>query len=297
MPTQVQFRRGTNAQNQAFTGAVGEITVDTTLGTLHVHDGVTAGGNTLVRANGVIYGSTIYQNNVRVFKNTTATSAPSSPVAGDEWYDSGTDILYKYVYDGTNYQWVDQSQTLGYSTLSVSGNATVGGTLTAQNFILTGNLTPQSNITANIGSVGTWYSNVYAVRFNGISTQAQYADLAENYLADESYAPGTLVVFGGDKEITTSSVSHDPRVAGVISTDPAYLMNSGAEGSPLALTGRVPCMVQGPVEKGDRLVNVAAGVAGKLNKEQYEPGCIIGKSLNSIEDSSIKLIEIAVGRY
>ena len=86
-------------------------------------------------------------------------------------------------------------------------------------------------------------------------------------------------------------------MAGVISTDPAYLMNTGADGLPLALTGRVPCLVQGPVEKGDRLVNVAPGVAGKLEKEKYEPGCIIGKSLNTITDDSIKLIEIAVGRY
>jgi Major tropism determinant N-terminal domain len=297
MPTQVQFRRGTNAQNQAFTGAVGEITVDTTLGTLHVHDGVTAGGNTLVRANGVIYGSTIYQNNVRVFKNSTASSAPSSPVAGDEWYDSSSDILYKYVYDGTNYQWVDTSQTVNYQTLAVTGNATVGGYLTAQNFILTGNLTPQSNISSNIGSISTWYSNVYAVRFNGISVQAQYADLAENYVADEAYAPGTVVVFGGEKEITTSAISHDVRAAGVISTDPAYLMNDGVDGLPVALTGRVPCLVKGPVDKGDRLVNVAPGVAGRLEKEKYEPGCIIGKSLNAIEDDSVKLIEIAVGRY
>lgn len=296
MPTQVQFRRGTNAQNQAFTGAVGEITVDTSLGTIHVHDGITPGGNTLVRANGVVYGSTIYQNGVRVFKNSTATSAPSSPVAGDEWYDSSSDIVYKYLYDGTNYQWVDQSQTLAYSTLAVAGNATVGGTLTAQNFILTGNLTPTSNITANLGSTSTWYNQVYAVKFNGISAQAQYADLAEIYVADVEVTPGTVVVFGGEKEVTTSSISHDPRVAGVVSTDPAYLMNGSVEGAAVALTGRVPCLVQGPVEKGDRLVNVAPGVAGKLDPEKYEPGCIIGKSLNAIEDGSVKLIEIAVGR-
>ena len=309
MPTQVQFRRGTNTQNQAFTGAVGEISVDTTYGTLHVHDGLTPGGNMLINANsaqtisnktitgGNINVPAIYQNGIRVFKNTTTTSAPSSQVPGDEWYDSSADIVYKYLFDGTNYQWVDQSQTLAYSTLAVTGNATVGGTLTAQNFILTGNLVPQSNITANIGSSTIWYNQVYAVKFNGISSQAQYADLAENYTADEAYAPGTVVVFGGDEEVTVSSVSHDPRVAGVISTDPAYLMNSKADGLPLALTGRVPCLVQGPVAKGDRLVNVAPGVAGRLEKEKYEPGCIIGKSLNDIADSSIKLIEIAVGRY
>ncbi len=49
MPTQVQFRRGTTAQNEAFTGAVGEISVDTTLDTVRVHDGSTAGGIRLAR--------------------------------------------------------------------------------------------------------------------------------------------------------------------------------------------------------------------------------------------------------
>ena len=52
MPTVVQFRRGTTAQNNAFTGAAGELSVDTTLGTIRVHNGV-AGGNTLASIDAV----------------------------------------------------------------------------------------------------------------------------------------------------------------------------------------------------------------------------------------------------
>jgi hypothetical protein len=161
-----------------------------------------------------------------------------------------------------------------------------------------GNLTvktsmvPGSNAAINIGSSTAWFGTIY-----GKATQAQYADLAENYVADEAYVAGTVVVFGGKEEITVSGISHDTRVAGVISTDPAYLMNSAASGLPVALTGRAPCLVQGPVAKGDRLVNVAVGVAGRLDETKYKPGCIIGKSLADIATDTIQLVEIAVGRY
>jgi hypothetical protein len=143
-----------------------------------------------------------------------------------------------------------------------------------------------------LGSTTAWWNNVY-----GVSIQAKYADLAEHYTADDLYGPGTVVVFGGAKEITVSNISHDPRVAGVISTNPAYLMNAANAGLPVALTGRVPCQVQGPVAKGDRLVNIDTGVAGRLDPALHEYGCIVGKSLGEIADDSIQTIEIVVGRF
>jgi hypothetical protein len=169
---------------------------------------------------------------------------------------------------------------------------TFTGNLSAGNIVVRTSIVPISNVSVNIGSATQWFNTVY-----GRSIQAQYADLAENYLSDEEYAPGTVVIFGGDKEITVTPNSHDTRVAGVISSNPAYLMNSEIVGLPVALTGRVPCLVKGPVTKGDCLVNVAPGVAGRLEKEKFEPGCIIGKSLTTITSTDIELIEIAVGRY
>jgi hypothetical protein len=105
------------------------------------------------------------------------------------------------------------------------------------------------------------------------------------------------VVFGGKNEITVSDIDHDTRIAGVVSTNPAYLMNSAqVNGTPVALAGRVPCLVQGPVAKGDRLVNVASGVAGKFDPAKAELGCVVGKSLQDLEHDHVELIEIAVGR-
>mgnify|MGYP003342861468 FL=1 len=129
------------------------------------------------------------------------------------------------------------------------------------------------------------------------ATTAQYADLAEIYEADDNYEPGTVVIFGGDKEVTTTSVLADHRVAGVISTNPAYLMNKDANGVAVALRGKVPCKVEGAVKKGDVLVsNVKPGTATALAPESANPPawCIIGKSLENSTDTGIKVINIVV---
>jgi hypothetical protein len=107
-----------------------------------------------------------------------------------------------------------------------------------------------------------------------------------------------VVIFGGDKEITISTSSHDPSIAGVISTNPGFLMNESLEnGLDVALQGRVPCRVQGPVKKGDRLVSSdLPGVACRMDKALYEPGCIIGKALEDITDNRVMTIEVVVGR-
>lgn len=133
---------------------------------------------------------------------------------------------------------------------------------------------------------------------NATATSATYADLAEVFQADKDYEPGTVVVFGGDKEVTVTDVNHDTRVAGVVSTNPAYLMNNSAPGLPIALTGRVPCQVQGPVNRGQLLVTSSiSGVAQALNDSLYRPGCVIGKSLEQINNTEIKLIQVVVGRF
>ena len=180
------------------------------------------------------------------------------------------------------------------STSTTTGALVVrGGAGFDGNIFTAGWIIPSGNVSQNLGSSTQWWNLVY-----GKSVQAQYADLAENYVTDKIYVPGTVVVFGGDAEITATTIDHDPRVAGVISTDPAYLMNAATTGQPVALTGRVPCHVQGPVDKGDLLVtSKMSGVAQRLVDGRYTPGCIFAKSLEKIERSEVKLIEVAVGRY
>jgi len=263
---------------------------------------VTASG--AISAVGNITGGNVISGGARVYKYTASASVPSGAVPGDDWYATGTDKLYTYINDGTTSQWVDQSFPTSISALAINGNLSVGGTLTAANITFSGGafsvnnlLNSGANGVGNIGATATRFNTVFATTFSGVSTTANYADLAENYQADGEYKPGTVVVFGGKNEITVSDIDHDTRIAGVVSTNPAYLMNSSQDnGTPVALAGRVPCLVQGPVTKGDRLVNVASGIAGKFDPAKAELGCVVGKSLQDLPHDRVELIEIAVGR-
>jgi hypothetical protein len=99
----------------------------------------------------------------------------------------------------------------------------------------------------NIGAVGATFNTVFAK-----STTAQYADLAEIYLTDKIYEVGTVVKIGGTAEVTAAT--YGDRAIGVISANPAFLMNNTAKGQPVALKGRVPVKVQGTIRKGDKLI-------------------------------------------
>jgi hypothetical protein len=127
------------------------------------------------------------------------------------------------------------------------------------------------------------------------ATQAQWADLAENYQADANYAPGTVLEFGGEYEVTEAT-DETRRVAGVVSTSPAHLMNSKLIGNnvvAIALQGRVPCKVRGNIKKGDMLVSGGDGYARPTQDPKI--GTIIGKSLEDFNGGE-GVIEVVVGR-
>ena len=152
---------------------------------------------------------------------------------------------------------------------------------------------PYTNGTYDIGSSTNAFGTMY-----GQATSAQYADLAENYLADDDYEVGTVVAFGGEQEVTVTRTKGDHRVAGVVSTNPAHLMNSQLQGDnvkPIALQGRVPCKVIGKVEKGDMLVTSAIAGHAIVNNS---PGIgqVIGKAVGTKTDDGKGLVEVVVGR-
>lgn len=141
--------------------------------------------------------------------------------------------------------------------------------------------------------------HLHATEFHGVATSAQYADLAEKYVADSKIEPGTVVDFGGEFEVTTGSADMSTRIAGVISTAPAYVMNSKCQGKyvvAVALQGRVPVKVIGPVRKGDMLVSAGNGYARA--EEEPKLGSVIGKALENFSGSKTTkgVIEIVVGR-
>ena len=138
-------------------------------------------------------------------------------------------------------------------------------------------------------------SDIYANLFRGTATTARYADLAENYLGDVKYEAGTVVMFGGEAEVTLAT-DGTRKVAGVVSTNPAHLMNEGLQGetvAAIALQGRVPCKVTGKIRKGDMLV--AAGNGYARAEEDPKLGQVIGKALEDFDGES-GVIEVVVGR-
>ena len=166
------------------------------------------------------------------------------------------------------------------------GNLSVGiGTITLGN-IVNGN----GNGVGNIGTSSTYFNTIFAN-----ATSAQYADLAENYVADEEYAPGTVVVFGGEAEISISREAGDERVAGVISTQPAHLMNAGQPGLPVALRGRVPVQVVGPVSKGDSLVTSSiAGHAQSVGRDRSYGQAVFAKAVETNLSPGEKIITAVI---
>jgi fibronectin-binding autotransporter adhesin len=181
--------------------------------------------------------------------------------------------------------------------ISATGSIT-GGAITGSSLNITTGTANLGNITnangngiGNIGNSTVYFNTVFAK-----ATSAQYADLAENYLADAEYPPGTVVSFGGDQEVTVSHYDNDKRVAGVVSTNPSYIMNSGLQGEHVvivALTGRVPTRVLGPVRKGDMMVSAGYGLA--RSESAPEVGAVLGKALADFSGTE-GVIEVVVGK-
>jgi hypothetical protein len=226
-----------------------------------------------------------------------------------EWYVAGTEVAN--VFTGTAYgtiksgEYVAANTTASTSTTTgalrvaggagIAGAAFIGGRTTTAGLTTSATILASANNTLDIGAAGTTFATVYATTFSGVSTTAKYADLAENYQADKAYAPGTVVMFGGAQEVTVADADATA-VAGVVSTNPAHLMNGGLTGVnvvPLALQGRVPCNVIGPVKKGDLMVSAGFGYAKTNNTPAV--GTVIGKALNDFNGAKGQ-IEVVVGR-
>ena len=287
MPTVLQFRRGTTAQNNSFTGSAGELSIDTDLEVIRVHDGSHPGGYPQVGQNAVQTLTNKTLSNVVVTGTVTANAGVGS--SGQYLESTGTGVRWSTV-DATQIF----SGTTSMAIVSSGGNirANVGGA-TIATFWSGGINNGQANGVGNIGTDSSYFNTVFAK-----ATSAQYADVAERYLADADYPVGTVLVIGGDREVTQSTSTCQSSVAGTVSENPGVLMNRGLEGEhvvAVALLGRVPCRVVGVINKGDLLMSSDfPGVACKL--ENYTPGCVIGKALESYSNNTEGTIEIMVGR-
>lgn len=208
-------------------------------------------------------GSSLFDTTVSIFGNATIQGNISTVGIGSSI--SAVDLI--------------SSNRAEFST-SVITSAVTASTLTTGSETTTGTI------------IGDWQLS------QGSKLESTYADLAEYYESDQNYNVGTVLVFGGEKEVTITNKFGDTRVAGVVSGSPAYVMNSTCSGNKIciALQGRVPVKVVGKVNKGDILVSSATPGCAVVNNNP-QPGTIIGKALENKIDHNISMIEVAVGRF
>ena len=269
-------------------------------------------------------------NTFRAISSTPTNGATTTSISSDWAFDNvKTAVPANALFTDNNDNTVTSvgisgSQTTGTITIAGAGNVTatqVGSTVTltggssATDVSVTNTQTSASewNVvfvaddgaqSVNIdkhssGTGGLTYiptsSTLRCTTFAGNANTANYADLAEKYSSDDDYQPGTVVMFGGEKEVTASVGTATTKVAGVVSTDPAYLMNAEAQGVAVALKGRVPCFVVGPVSKGDLLVTSHVPGVAQVS-DTWIGGAVIGKAIEDCPiDGEVRIIEIAIG--
>ena len=205
---------------------------------------------------------------------------------------------------------VPTARLSGSYTINIVGSATSASTATTAT--QAGSLEVGSGTyrTAAVDSLGVGTANTIACRdldgnlnavlFQGTATSALFADLAEKYLADEEYEIGTVVVVGGEAEVTACQMGE--RAFGAVSGSPAYMMNAGLEGGTyIALKGRVPVKVLGPVRKGDKLIAAGNGCAGSAHVILKNMAIRAGSfpdtfaiALENSDDAGIKLVEAII---
>ena len=324
MTTQLQLRRGTTVQNDAFTGAQGEVTYDTDLHQLRVHDGI------LNEQTGIMEGT---QGGFVIDNNTTVvhkTNNLSETINGTKTFTNGiystsggTNLVLRRgssTYSETQTQLTDGTRTGGFRNINDNGNTTTmyvadGTTIKGSISVIydgsttyTAAPTPAASSSksetkiATTGWVNDYTKSTMVVHregaetIDGIKTFSQgivgtvnrslWADLAEQYLSDEKYPIGTLIKFGGEKDITIA----DNNCNGVISEKPGLLLDYGLEDSlPVALVGKTKVRVLGKVKKFDKIVlDPEHPGLGKVQVTSDEK--VIGIALENSDVTEEKLI-------
>ncbi len=272
----------------------------------------------LVGKNYYGYGEVIAENLLHLLEHFAGGTAPLRPVEGQIWFDNtAADKEMKY-YDGAN--WVSMGGGSELHTIQDNlGNdkqviiMKAGGSIIAvisshEPFTVSTTHTPSAAVQAIFTTISKGYNLNPTTGtgtdffYHGTATRALYADLAELYSSDQEYDPGTVLMIGGEAEVTQTTEAFSSEVFGIVSSNPAYLMNSAMEGTTVAvaLEGRVPCKVIGPVRKGQRLVSseepgTARAVSDYEKQEALDWYRIVGRALADKDSEGIELIEVVVG--
>jgi hypothetical protein len=272
------------------------------------------------------YGEVMAENLVALLEHFSNPTAPPNPIIGQLWYKSTEDVLYVNA-TGTADGWfpiggkntiggpatgfetsaIKDENNLMHSAIKVKVNSVIVAIISSDaaqyiphadtglqgRFPLIG-----AGITMNDGDSDPTAGDFANFLIRGRSLEAEFADMAEIYIADDLLVPGNIVKLGGEQEITKTTQEFDDQVFGIISTAPGFLLNSKMKMAdyayPVALKGRVPCVVKGPVKKGQRIV--ASDIPGVgMATDQSDSVSVVGRAISAKHDDSIGAVEVAVG--
>jgi len=263
--------------------------------------GDVTGSATMTNLGNVSISTTVAANSVALGTDTTgnyvaAGATSGSGISGSVSSEGGTFTVTSNATNantGSTIVFRDGSGNFsaGTITASLSGTATNAtnfnvaadnSTNSTHYLIFTGGTSGNQRPNSDTGLTYNPSSNTLSTSiFSGTSTAARYADLAEMYAADAEIEPGTVVHFAGEGKLAACDTENCRTVAGIVSTDPAHLMNADQEGVALALAGRVPCKVTGVVNAGDLMVSAGNGMAMANNNAAL--GTVIGKAIEANE--------------
>lgn len=266
------------------------------------------------------YGEIMAENLVSMLEHFSNPTAPANPIIGQLWYKSTEDVLYVNATGAAN-GWfpiggkeVIGGLNTGFQTASIKDvngqfhpamKIRVNGVNVAIVSSDAASYTPHSDtgLQDAFPTIGQGINLNYSAEYDnfklrGRAIEAEFADMAEIYIADGNLVPGNIVKLGGAREITKTTSEFDPQVFGVISTAPGMLLNSRqklAENAyPVALKGRVPCLVKGPVLKGQRIVSSDIDGVG-MATWNFDAATIIGRAIGEKQDNGVGEVEVAVG--
>jgi hypothetical protein len=297
---------GTGANITGTLSASGNVTVGNVIGTL-------ANGNSNVNiatANGNVTVTAVGNTTLTVTgtgANITGTVSATGNVTGNFFIGNGQALtglaganVTGTVANATFATTAGSATTAGTVTTAAQGNITSVGTLTSLTVSGATSITGNSaftvtNITTGANTTVGYLTGNWTLT-TGSRMQATYADLAEYYAGDEQIEPGTVVEFGGQHEVHICNSYMSTLVAGIVTTDPAYIMNANINCEypvAIALQGRIPAKVIGPVRRGDMMVSANNGYA--ISCKSPVMGTVLGKALTNFEGDA-GIIEIMVGR-
>jgi len=213
----------------------------------------------------------------------------------------GGNAASSFMLKNTNQTTTGTIGILNDSGMTIGADQDLNMTVSGINTLIS-NITSGGNMVfrVNVGGVQTTAMTIYGANgtISGNQINANYADVAERFHADEVLEAGTVVELGGSAEITKVGVDLSDKVFGVISTNAAYLMNSKAGNDsthpPVAMTGRVPVKVIGVINKGDRLVSAGDGYARAAQPGEATAFNVIGRSLVAKQDTGRGTVEAIV---